>query len=263
MESNRPWLAHNGIYYIKFAEVLSKNDGDACISCVTHEAILDVSGPVCIDVGADAGWWSLFCKEYNPSSIIHAFEPNPERVVTLQAYASPTFNFYNKAVSDTSTTIRIDFNDSNSHSRDLSGDIVETTTLDFILETVPKVDIIKIDTEGHDIIIVRSLEPHFNRIKSLIFEFTVYWYGASKTECLQKSIEILEILHQNYPYIYILCRNTSLKAFHITDIDNAMPIVMSLYNNHIQVDIACTREKITSLEILDETELLGNAMLIF
>jgi FkbM family methyltransferase len=262
MASTPPWLENNGGYYIKFGDIVSKNDGDACISCVTHEAILDISGPVCIDVGADAGWWSLFCKEYNPSSIIHAFEPNPAQAEHLTHYTSDTFTYYPKAVSNTNSTIRIDFNDSCSHSRSDSGDVVETTTLDFILDTVPKVDIIKIDTEGHDIIIVRSLEPHFNRISSLVFEFTVYWYGASKDQCIQKSIDILELLYQHYPYIYILCRNTTLKAFQITDIDNLMPIVMSLYNNHLQVDIACTRKQITSLEILDETELLGNVTLI-
>ena len=108
-----PWLANNGAYTIKFGDIESKNDGDACISCITHEAVVGVSGPVCIDIGADAGWWSLFCKEYNTSSILHAFEPNPNRVEQLQRYASSTFNFYTKAVSNINSTIRIDFNESN------------------------------------------------------------------------------------------------------------------------------------------------------
>lgn len=258
-----PWLANSGAYTIKFGDIESTNDGDACISCITHEAVVGVSGPVCIDVGADAGWWSLFCKEYNPSSIVHAFEPNPNRVEHLQAHASNTFSFYTKAVSNVNSTIRIDFNESNSHSRNDCGDIVETTTLDFIFDTVPEVNIIKIDTEGHDIIIVQSLEKYFDRIHTMIFEFTVYWYGAEKNECLQKSIDTLERLDKHYPYIYILCRNKSLRAFQLHDMDNCMPLVMSLYNNHIQVDIACRREPITSLEVLDETELLSDIHLIF
>ena len=262
--SSTPWLTYDcGGYYINFRDVTSKNDGDACISCITHEVTKDVSGAVCIDVGADAGWWSLFCKEYNPSSIIHAFEPNPARVEDLQQNVSNTFTFYNKAVSNTNSTIHINFNDSNSHSRDNSGEIVETTTLDFILDRVPEVQIIKIDTEGHDITIVGSLEKYFNIINTIVFEFTVYWYGANKNECLQKSLDILELIHKEYPYVYILSRHSCLRAFQIHDIDNAMPIVMALYNNHLQVDIACTKQAITSLEILDEHELLCNLGLIW
>ena len=263
MASIPPCLEYYGAYYIKFGDIESKNDGDACISCITNEAIMGVPGPICIDVGADNGWWSLFCKEYNASSILHAFEPNPARVEKLQNYTSNTFSFYNKAVSNTNSTIRIDFNDSNSHSRNDYGEIVETTTLDFILDTVSKVNIIKIDTEGHDIIIVRSLERYFNIIDTIVFEFTVYWCGADKNDCLQKSIDILELINAHYPYIYILCRNKSLMAFQIHDIDNFLPIVMSLYNNHIQVDIACTKQPIKSLKVLDENELLGNIHLIW
>lgn len=258
-----PWLAHNHGYYIEFSDVVSRNDGDACISCVTHEAIVDVSGPLCIDVGADAGWWSLFCKQYAPSSVIHAFEPNPARLEQLKTYTSDTFTFYNKAVSNTTSTIRIEFNESNSHSRNNEGELVETTTLDFILDSVPEVRVIKIDTEGHDIAIVRSLEPHFNRIHTLIFEFTVYWYGATKDESLQKSIDILELLCRHYPYVYILCRNTSLRAFQLCDTDNIIPIVTSLYTRHLQVDIACTQNELNSLEVMDENELLGDFTLIW
>ena len=258
-----PWLAYNHGYYIDFASVLSRNDGDACISCVTHEAIVDISGPLCIDVGADAGWWSLFCREYAPSSIIHAFEPNPKRVEHFQQYISDTFSFYNKAVSNTNSTIRIDFNESNSHSRDDCGELVETTTLDFILESVPEVRVIKIDTEGHDIAILHSLDPQFNRIHTLIFEFTVYWYGTSKNESIQKSIDILELLCVRYPYVYILCRNKSLRAFQLCDTDNIIPIVTCLYSRHLQVDIACTRKELTSLEVMDENELLTNFTLIW
>lgn len=264
MSSTPEWLTYEGGgYYINFRDVTSKNDGDACISCITREAIKDISGPVCIDVGADAGWWSLFCKEYNPSSIIHAFEPNPAQITRLQQYTSDTFTFYNKAVSNINSTIRIDFNHSNSHSRDNSGEIVETTTLNFILDRVPQVQIIKIDTEGHDITIVRSLEKYFNIINTIVFEFTVYWYGSNKNECLQNSLDILELVNKDYPYIYILCRHSSLRAFQICDIDNAMPIIMALYNNHLQVDIACSKQQVTSLEILDENELLCDLSLIW
>jgi FkbM family methyltransferase len=247
------WIrTNNNSNYVKFNDIISSNDGDACISCVTYEKIRDVSGAVCIDIGADLGWWSLFCKEYNSTSIIHAFEPNPETYSTLQKYYTDTFNVYNMAVSNNNTPLLIEFSDSNSHSRGNTGESVECTTIDFIFDKVSKIDIIKIDTEGHDIIIVKSLERFFNRIDTIVFEFTVYWYGNNKNECIQKSLDSLELVSKFYPYIYILCRNEQLQAIQIKDIDNFLPVIVSLYNNHLQVDIVCTLKPISSLNIIDE-----------
>jgi FkbM family methyltransferase len=263
MESTPTWIkTTNGFYYVSFNGITTSNDGDSCISCITHEAISDISGAVCIDIGADLGWWSLFCKEYNPTSIIHAFEPNPSTYEILRDYAGHTFHVYNKAVSNSNSTLRIEFNDSSSHSRSNTGEVVQTTTLDFILEDIPRVDIIKIDTEGHDIIIVHSLERFFTKINTLIFEFTTYWYGDNRDDCIQKSLNALELVGKFYPYIYILCRNRYLRAIHITDHDNFLPIIVLLYNSHIQVDIVCTMQPIKSLSIIEDDAFLVNRDLL-
>jgi FkbM family methyltransferase len=257
------WIkTHNNLHYVYFNNIISSNDGDACISCVTHEKIHNLSAPVCIDIGADLGWWSLFCREYNATSIIHAFEPNPVTYTSLQQYESDIFSLYNMAVSNNSASILIEFDDSSSHSRGDTGVRVKTTTLDFIFDKTHKVDIIKIDTEGHDIIIVSSLEKYFHRINTLIFEFTTYWNGSNRDECIKNSLDALELVSKFYPYIYILCRNASLTAIQITDISNFLPVIVLLYNNHYQVDILCTSQSITSLNIINEDMFLSDFNLV-
>jgi FkbM family methyltransferase len=264
MDSIPSWIrkTNDTFYYVSFHDIVTCNDGDACISCVTHEVISGSSDPVCIDIGADLGWWSLFCKYNNKKSIIHAFEPNPSTYDSLQRYADDTFYVYNKAVSNKNDTMRIEFKNSSSHSRGNTGEIVQTTTLDFLFDNISQVDIIKIDTEGHDIIIVHSLERFFTKINTLIFEFTTYWYGDSKDYCIQNSLNALELLGNFYPYLYILCRNSSLGAIQIVDHDNFLPVIVLLYNNHIQVDIVCKKQPIKSLSIIDEDALLGNKGLL-
>ena len=213
---------------VSFNEIESSNDGDTCISCVTHDLLKDLSGAVCVDVGADIGWWGLFCRYIKPAARVYAFEPNPNSFSILEKHSSDTFHVFNSAVSNTNGEIHMDFHGSNSNSRSNTGSLVKTVKLDFIFDSVDTVNLIKIDTEGHDIIIVKSLEPFFSRIQALIFEFTVYWNGTSADDCIQNSLDALELVYDRYAYIYIASRRSFPKLFHITDRDNLMPIVTCL-----------------------------------
>ena len=144
---------------VSFDNIESSNDGDACISCVTHYVLKDLSGAVCIDVGADLGWWALFCKYVKQAAHVYAFEPNPASFSILDKHSSDTFHTFNSAVSITDGEIYMDFLGSNSNSRTNTGSRVKTLKLDFIFDSVDIINIIKIDTEGYDLVIVKALEP--------------------------------------------------------------------------------------------------------
>ncbi len=248
---------------VSFNDVESGNDGDTCISCITHYLLKDLSDTVCIDVGADIGWWGLFCKYINDKAFVYAFEPNPASFSILGKRSSDTFHIFNSAVSDMDGQIHMDFQGSNSNSRDNIGTLVKTMKLDFIFDSVNRVDIIKIDTEGHDIIIVKSLEPFFPRINTIIFEFTVYWSGANHNECIKNSIDALELVCHRYPYVYIASRRSfPPKLCRISHIDNLMPICVLLMNLSLQVDIVCSITPIASIEVLEDTLFLEDFTMV-
>ena len=249
-------------FAVRFGTIQSQYDGDATISCITHEIILDVSGPICIDIGADLAWWSLFCKYYNPSSHVYAFEPHPVQYALLEKYSSPSFITYNAAVSDKESTMLMEFNNCESHSRTNTGTSVKTTRLDFILNKHSSIDIIKIDTEGHEYTILMSMKEHFHKIQAIVFEFTTYWYGADKSECITRSNELLQLAWNQFPFIYLVSRRLSLKLIRITDIDNIIPIIVLLYNNRISTDILCSRRELKSLSVYNDEEFLENLYLL-
>lgn len=241
---------------VSFDDVVSANDGDTCISCITHSAIKDVSGAVCIDVGADLGWWARFCKYVNGTSHVYAFEPNPATFPSLEKFSSDTFHVFNSAVSDTSGEINMEFEDSNSNSRSNTGTAVSTQKLDFIFDSVDTVSIIKIDTEGHDITIVRSLQPYFSRIQTLIFEFTTYWSGIDHDDCIKNSADALNMVYNAYPYVYIVSRRTFPILFRITDEDHISLLVLLFMKSKLQVDIVCSVNPIDNIEVKDDINFL-------
>ena len=243
---------------VSFNDIESSNDGDTCISCVTHYLLKDLSGAVCIDIGADIGWWGLFCKYIKNTARVYAFEPNPASFSILNKQSSNTFHVFNSAVSNSNDEIYMDFHGSNSNSRSNTGSRVKTLRLDFIFDSVDTVNLIKIDTEGHDIIIVKSLEPFFSRIQTLIFEFTVYWNGADTSECIQNSLDALELVYDRYSYVYIASRRSVPKLFHITDKDNLMPIVRLLMRIGFQVDIVCSKTAVGGIKLLEDNDFLEN-----
>jgi len=240
---------------VVFNDFVCKNDGDVCIACITYENIKDKNAPICIDIGADIAAWSLFCKYINPTSELYTFEPNPISFESIKKYESDTIHIFNKAVSDTKGVSKMEFNGGQSSLRTNTGISVELTTLDFIFNKHTTIDIIKIDTEGHDLIIVNSLSPYFSRINEIVFEFTVYWYGLTKNECVENSLKTLNLLKNSYKYMYIVSRNGKPRLVHINYSEDFIPIILFLYTNHIQVDIFVSNIETKNILIYDTISL--------
>ena len=53
---------------VKINNIVSGNDGDVTLSFVLFELLYRWEKPLCVDIGADKGWVSLFCTKYNPNA---------------------------------------------------------------------------------------------------------------------------------------------------------------------------------------------------
>jgi FkbM family methyltransferase len=253
---NRDWIINIESQFdprmgIRVRSIESGNDGDVCNSCVTHELLQSSSAPFCMDIGVDEGWWSFFVVDKHPRAIVHSFEPNPVSYNKFKSAAAADSRIipHNVAMSDYDGYINFNCEGGQSHSREITGETI-AVACGRIDKYIPDctIDLIKIDTEGHDITILKTLEPYYNKINSIIFEFTTYWYGTTRDECIERSYTALQTLRSAYPYMYILSRRGDpyLIDIHSADLKS---VAERLYNAHSQVDILVSRNQIQSLPI--------------
>lgn len=223
---------------IRVRHIESGNDGDVCNSIITYKLLHECTNPYVIDIGVDEGWWSFFVTTINPSATIDAFEPNPVSFRKLVPYleSTPQLRLHNYAISNICggfLPFTSDGGQSHSrHSRD-QGETVPCITLDRYIQT-KTVDLIKIDTEGHDLRVLESLRPFIHQIKAIIFECTVYWYGTTREECVCATVLGLAYLKCQYKYIYSLSRRGKPQ---LAEIDDIASFVNWCYDNRYQTDI--------------------------
>jgi FkbM family methyltransferase len=256
-----PHPTEGPLFAVRVGDIVSWNDGDVCNAACTErllakgtdEAVASAEKPICVDIGVDHGWWSAFCLNRCPAASLYAFEPNPKSLEALQTKfaaeaAAGRLTLVPKAVSDAVTTIPLVLDGGCSHSRsgietrpDMPSCTVETTTLDFLFEAHPRIDLMKIDTEGHEYAIFKGLRGKLDRVGAMIFEFSPYWYGETRAECLGRSYEMLEAVFETFPYVYTLSRRGFPKPLLIPSLEVAAELMQSNYNGHAQTDILASR----------------------
>lgn len=231
-------------------EIVSFNDGDVCNAACTDLVLSASPSPICVDIGVDRGWWSAFCLERSPAARVYAFEPNPTSFQALQeqfakAIAAGRLTLVPKAVSSSAATLPLWLDGGCSHSRagnsSAAPTTVETTTLDFLFDAHPRIDLLKMDTEGHEWTIFQGLAPHLGKIGALIFEYSVFWYGSTREECLSRSYEMLTRVMAEFPYVYTFSRRGAPKLTRIESPDDVFHLVNVFYTRHFQTDILATR----------------------
>lgn len=214
------------------------NDGDLCNYAVTSEILESKKNPVCVDIGADKGEWGLYVLKQNPSAKILMFEPNPISFKQLQESVKENvfIKCFNVAISNKVGTLQMSLEGPNSRADVTGTQSVDCRLLEAYVST--HVDIIKIDTEGHDMIILESLFPLVERglVGSIVTEFTPYWYGNSIFECFAKTFHILEKMLTHYKYCYSLSRRGKPSLQEITA-DTLEEFILIHYNKHIQTDL--------------------------
>ncbi len=142
------------------------------------------------DVGANHGAYTRFLRRLAPESRIHAFEPHPKTFASLQQRAAgPQTTLVNMAVSDSSGTMQLhDFAEADGSTQaslaqasvgmfdhDTVSHTVEVTTIDAYMAQagISAIDLLKIDTEGFDLNVLRGAKGALDRgaIKVIQFEF--------------------------------------------------------------------------------------------
>ncbi len=147
---------------------------------IWHEGSYDVSflgRPQCVvDVGANIGTFSLYQAMVKHAEQVVAFEPSPNTFSRLaknvEINGLKNVRILNVAVGDKSgflsfTEGRMSIN---SHVRESGTLKVPCVRLDDELTTFPSVDILKIDTEGYEIPVLRGASETLKKTQRIVFE---------------------------------------------------------------------------------------------
>jgi FkbM family methyltransferase len=181
-------------------------------------------GWVAVDVGANNGLYSYFFKEYKKCKEVYAFEPLPNLYHKLEKWFG-NIRLFNLALSDRKSVTKLhipvihdklyesrakldDLKEENeSHSMEIE---IRTETLDAILaEQKPdRVDIIKIDIEGHELTAIKGAEQTIKTFKPfLIVEIEGRHHGHSVKEA------VATICALNYEAYFFNFKNKTLNPF--------------------------------------------------
>lgn len=182
------------------------------------------------DVGANHGSYTRFLRRLSPGSRIHAFEPHPKTFAVLeQRVAGPLVTLVNMAVSDSSGTMQLhDFAEADGSTQaslaqasvglfdpNTVSHTVEATTIDAYMAQagIDTIDLLKIDTEGFDINVLRGAKSALGRgaIKAIQFEFIPADIAMRVT-----MRDFFEILH-GYK-LFRLCLNGNLMPLRRYDV---------------------------------------------
>jgi len=146
--------------------------------------------PVVVDVGANVGHYSLSIRNRFPGAKIYAFEPNPPTYAKLATLACEGVKMFNYAVGETNGSLLLyDLAEGDGSElaslypeviRDFNNMKVKSTKVDVITlddfareEKVDFIDILKIDTEGHEYAVLKGAARLLaeKRVGCIHFEF--------------------------------------------------------------------------------------------
>ncbi len=168
-----------------------KNDIQSGEENFIRNHITATSEGVVFDVGANKGEYSNFIKKNNQNIKVFAFEPHPTTYKNLVKNVSNNgIDTFNLAVgSNKGSLILYDYENSDgSEHASLYKDVIEEihqgksvshevnmiTLDDFVAEqAIEKIHLLKIDTEGHELEVLRGFINHIknNKIDTIHFEF--------------------------------------------------------------------------------------------
>lgn len=171
---------------------------------------------IIFDIGASVG---EFSKKYSKNSTIYAFEPNKLNLITLIDNCKNLKNYFiiDKAVSDIegymdfyesnytnassllpfteNTKIWLNPNPTLPILKTINTYKVDTIRLDKFIEKNninQTIDFIKIDTQGHDLKVIKSLGDHIFRVREILAEVQTTNYELYKNQT--KKSELVEYM---------------------------------------------------------------------
>ena len=151
-------------------------------------------GDVFLDLGANIGYFTMLAgRLVGEAGKVIAVEPNPQNLQLMYASllqnSMTNVDIYPYAASDTAGILRFTTVGSNGgvvteHSRDQKHFLlVPSVTLDHVLRDVPRIDLVKIDIEAHELAAIRGMENTIRRLKPrIITEFHPWAMTLNNTE---------------------------------------------------------------------------------
>ena len=150
----------------------------------THQELLGIAGisraGTVVDVGANVGYFSMLCRELFPHCSVFAFEPVPEifRCLCANFAGDNRTKLYDLALSDAPGETRMYYHEEYCAESKIcmEGEThVKAGTLDSFVgnSDISTIDILKIDTEGHEDSVLRGASKALHITRYLILEITV------------------------------------------------------------------------------------------
>jgi FkbM family methyltransferase len=167
-----------------------------------------VPGDVCVDVGANIGYFTLLASRLvGPSGHVYALEPSPEIHATLTSNLerNDVTNVTALGVAAGDTNGEAEFYEADGRNRgasslrpaserdadepESSAIRVQVRRLDSVISSVhlPRLKLVKIDVEGYELEVMGGLEPLFVRgaRPSILVELTPEWSGEKGSNYLE------------------------------------------------------------------------------
>jgi FkbM family methyltransferase len=147
-------------------------------------------GGVLLDVGANTGQWAEKAIEINPNISVFAFEAVPEFFEKAKSRLGSRVKLYNVALSDhdgTLTVFRVGGGGRAGlgvkRKSETNGKIIEEHNVDCVrgdrfvqVQNIKQICMIKIDTDGFDMPIIRGLESTIEYDRPTVqFEYSQFW----------------------------------------------------------------------------------------
>lgn len=187
-----------------------------------------------VDIGAQTGYMSVAYALFADKVI--SFEPNPAAFEVLQANANlhPNIQAYNLAISDDTRPLEFHYSDpglcnggfasNTDYGIGVTGHKVPLDVIAVVLEEflnyikhIGSISLVKIDAEGHDKEILKSIKPLIEKHKPIVI--TEIYDGLS----LQETTDLLDTIY-----------NLGYKAYdeknNMLDIDNLGPEVRTIHD---------------------------------
>jgi FkbM family methyltransferase len=248
--NNNKYICINNKFYYE--------DGDIANALITKDIIKKSNNHKYIDIGVDKGWWTQWVLAYDPDATIQCFEPNPISYQTLLTTFQNMSNVkvFPYAISSENSTLVLSLLNGQSHSREISDMVstvsVECKTIDTFIPTTETIELIKIDTEGHEVKILESLLPFIEekRVNYIISEFTPHWYTSSPSEVIDLVVPIFFQMFESVSSMYFLSRTSNYLIGPLT-LDYIRDYIYIFFDKKIQTDILINiKELITDMKIL-------------
>ena len=160
-----------------------------------------------VDVGANVGDWTAAIRTFAPSAVVHCFEPEPENANILRhRFQGKSVSIHMLALSNHTGTgnLLIDSRNSSMNSFTVRPDMAATmgsltvpvTTGDQFCEDaqIATIDLLKVDTEGHDLRVLEGFGTMLEERRVRVIQFEYNAFSIYSRTLLIDYFELLEPL---------------------------------------------------------------------